>query len=78
MLTVIDLALIFRVFLFRYFVYSFILIDKMQGVKKAEIKEIAFEMFDANLSIHLHMRSRISVDDTASVEEFGASNLTFS
>ena len=50
----------------------------MQGVKKAEIKEIAFEMFDANLSIDLHMRSRISVDDTTSVEEFGASNLTFS
>ena len=78
MLTVIDLAVIFRVFLFRSFVYSFIVIDKMQGVKKAEIKEIAFEMFDANLSIDLHMRSRISVDDTASVEEFGASNLTFS
>ena len=78
MLTVIDLAVIFRVFLYRSFVYSFIVIDKMQGVKKAEIKEIAFEMFDANLSIDLHMRSRISVDDTASVEEFGASNLTFS
>ena len=77
MLTVIDLAVIFRVFLFRSFVYSFIVIDKMQGVKKAEIKEIAFEMFDANLSIDLHMRSRISVYDTAS-EEFGASNLTFS
>ena len=30
-------------------------------------------MFGANLSIDLHMRSRISVDDTASVEEFGAS-----
>ena len=77
MLTVIDLAVIFRVFFFRSFVYSFIVTDKMQGVKKAEIKEIAFEVFDANLSIDLHMRSRISVDDTASVEEFGASNLTF-
>ena len=48
----------------------------MQGVKKAEIKESCVSNFKClaliNLSIDLHMRSRISVDDTASVEEFGA------
>ena len=49
----------------------------MQGVKKAQIKEICVWNV---LSIDLHMRSRISVDDTldtTSVEEFGGWKFEF-